>query len=72
MLARLNDAWPGFNLSVDNFVANVTDVCVCCTVTADLGLMGKAVHHFFVVENGLDVSFDRYWDSAYWAAHCKI
>ena len=71
MLARLNDAWPGFNLSVDNFVANVTEVCGFYTVTADLGLMGKAVHHF-VVENGLEMRFDRYWDSAYWAAHCKI
>jgi len=25
-----------------------------------------------VVENGLEVSFDLYWDSAYWAEHCKI
>jgi len=39
MLARLNDAWPGFNLSVDNFVANVTEVCGFYTVTADGGLM---------------------------------
>jgi len=25
-----------------------------------------------VVEDGLEVSFDLYWDSAYWAEHCKI
>jgi hypothetical protein len=24
------------------------------------------------VEDGLEVSFDLYWDSAYWAEHCKI
>ncbi|MDG1009149.1 MAG: nuclear transport factor 2 family protein, partial [Amylibacter sp.] len=71
MLARLNDAWPGFDLSVDNVVSNDTDVCVFCTFTADGGLSGKGVHHF-VVEDGLEVSFDLYWDSGYWAAHCKI
>jgi ketosteroid isomerase-like protein len=71
MLARLNDAWPGFNLSVDNVVSNDTDVCVFCTFTADGGLSGKGVHHF-VVEDGLEVSFDLYWDSGYWAEHCKI
>ena len=26
MLAKLNDAWPGFNLSVDNVVSNDTEV----------------------------------------------
>jgi len=71
MLARLNDAWPGFNLSVDKVVSNDTDVCVFCTFTADGGLSGKGVHHF-VVEGGLEVSFDLYWDSGYWEAHCKI
>ena len=32
---------------------------------------GKGVHHF-VVNDGLEVSFDLYWDSGYWAEHCKI
>ena len=71
MLARLNDAWPGFNLSVDKVVSDDTNVCVFCTFTADGGLSGKGVHSF-VVEDGLEVSFDLYWDSAYWAEHCKI
>ena len=71
MLARLNDAWPGFNLNVDNVVSNDNEVCVFCTFTADGGLSGKGVHHF-VIEDGLEVSFDLYWDSAYWAEHCKI
>ena len=26
MLARLNDAWPGFNLSVDKVVSDLSDV----------------------------------------------
>ena len=71
MFARLNDAWPGFNLSVDKVVSDDTNVCVFCTFTADGGLSGKGVHSF-VVEDGLEVSFDLYWDSAYWAEHCKI
>ena len=71
MLARLNDAWPGFSLSVDNVISNENDVCVFCTFTADGGLSGKGVHHF-VVEDGLEVSFDLYWNSGYWAEHCKI
>ena len=56
MLARLNDAWPGFNLSVDKVVSDDTNVCVFCTFTADGGLSGKGVHSF-VVEDGLEVSF---------------
>ena len=68
MLARLNDAWPGFNVSVDNIVSNDTDVCAFCTFTADGELSGKGVHHF-VVKDGLEVSFDLYWDSGYWAKH---
>ena len=35
-----------------------------------------APQHFMrspkLVEDGLEVSFDLYWDSAYWAEHCKI
>ena len=71
MLAKLNDAWPGFSLGVDKVVADYKNVCVFCTVTADGGLIGKSVHSF-VVEDGLEVSFDLYWDSAYWAKHAKI
>ena len=71
MLARLNDAWPGFELAIDKLVSNDTDVVVFWTITADGGVCGKAVHHF-VVQDGLEVSFDLYWDSAYWADHCKI
>lgn len=71
MLGRLNDAWPGFNLDIDKMVSNDTDVVVFCTITADGGLSGKAVHHF-VVKDGLEVSFDLYWDSGYWSKHCKI
>ena len=71
MLAKLNDAWPGFSLGVDKVVADDKNVCVFCTVTADGGLIGKGVHSF-VVEDGLEVSFDLYWDSAYWAKHAKI
>ena len=52
-------------------VSNETDVCVFCTFTADGGLIGKGVHHF-VVEDGLEVSFDLYWNSSYWAKHSKI
>jgi len=32
---------------------------------------GKGVHHF-VVQDGLEVSFDLFWDSGYWGVHCKI
>ncbi len=71
MLAKLNDAWPGFSLGVDKVVADDKNVCVFCTVTADGGLIGKSVHSF-VVEDGLEVSFDLYWDSAYWAKQAKI
>ena len=71
MLAKLNDAWPGFSLGVDKVVADDKNVCVFCTVTADGGLIGKGVHSF-VVEDGLEVSFDLYWDSAYLAKHAKI
>ncbi len=71
MLAKLNDAWPGFSLGVDKVVADDKNVCVFCTVTAGGGLIGKGVHSF-VVEDGLEVSFDLYWDSAYWAKHAKI
>ena len=71
MLAKLNDAWPGFSLGVDKVVADDKNVCVFCTITADGGLIGKGVHSF-VVEDGLEVSFDLYWDSAYWAKHAKI
>ena len=39
----------------------ITNVCVFCTFTADGGLSGKGVHSF-VVEDGLQVSFDLYWD----------
>lgn len=56
---------------VDKVVSDDTNVCVFCTFTADGGLSGKGVHSF-VVEDGLEVSFDLYWDSAYWAEHCKI
>jgi ketosteroid isomerase-like protein len=71
MFAKLNDAWPGFNLSVDKVVSNATDVVVFCTFTADGDVSGKGVHHF-VVQDGLEVSFDLYWDSGYWGEHCKI
>ena len=71
MLAKLDTAWPGFNLAVDKVVSNDTDVVVFCTFTADGGVSGKGVHHF-VVNDGLEVSFDLYWDSGYWAEHCKI
>ena len=70
MLAKLNDAWPGFNVSVDNFVSNGTDVCAFCTFTADGGLSGKGIHHF-VVKDGLEISFDLFWDGGYWAKHSK-
>jgi|TARA_B110000902_G_C14078757_1_gene502238 ketosteroid isomerase-like protein len=71
MFAKLNDAWPGFSLGVDKVVSDDNNVCVFCTITADGGLSGKGVHSF-VVEDGLEVSFDLYWDSAYWAKHSKI
>ena len=71
MLAKLDTAWPGFNLAVDKVVSNETDVVVFCTFTADGGVSGKGVHHF-VVKDGLEVSFDLYWDSGYWAEHCKM
>ena len=71
MLAKLDTAWPGFNLAVDKVVSNETDVVVFCTFTDDGGESGKGVHHF-VVTDGLEVSFDLYWDSGYWAEHCKI
>ena len=54
-----------------NIVSNDTDVCAFCTFTADGELSGKGVHHF-VVKDGLEVSFDLYWDSGYWAKHSKI
>ena len=66
MFEKLDTAWPGFNLAVDKVVSNETDVVVFCTFTADAGLSGKGVHHF-VVSDGLEVSFDLYWDSGYWA-----
>ena len=69
--ASLDTAWPGFNLAVDKVVSNETDVIVFCTFTADGGLSSKGVHHF-VIEDGLEVSFDLYWDSEYWGKHCKI
>jgi len=56
MLAKLNDAWPGFNLSVDNVVSNATDVVVFCTFTADGGISGKGVHHFVVQDGWKSVS----------------
>ena len=71
MLAKLDTAQPGFNLAVDKVVSNETDVVVFCTFTADGGVSGKGVHHF-VVNDGLEVSFDLYWDSGYWAEHCKL
>ncbi len=71
LFSRLNDAWPGFDLNIDKVVSNDTDVVVFCTVSADGGLSGSAVHHF-VVQDGLEVSFDLFWDSAYWAKNCKI
>ena len=71
MLAKLNDAWPGFSLGVDKVVADDKNVCVFCTFTADGGLIGKG-KSARVVEDGLEVSFDLYWDSAYWAKHAKI
>ena len=40
MLAKLNDAWPGFSLGVDKVVADDKNVCVFCTITADGGLIG--------------------------------
>ena len=67
MLARLDTAWPGFNLAVDKVVSNQTDVVVFCTFTAHGGVSGKGVHHF-VVNDGLEVSFDLYWDSGYWVS----
>lgn len=70
MLAKLNDAWPGFSLGVDKVVADDKNVCVFCTFTADGGLIGKGVHSF-VVEDGLEVSFDLYWDSAYGYLHAQ-
>ena len=71
MFAKLNDAWPGFDVGIDKVVSNETDVTVFCTFTADGGLSSKGVHHF-VIEDGLEVSFDLYWDSEYWGKHCKI
>ena len=71
VLSRLNDAWPEFMPNIDKVVANETDVVVFCSCTADGGLSGKAVHHF-VVKDELQFSFDIYWDSEYWAQHCKI
>ena len=50
---------------------NEKTVVVFCTFTADGGVSGKGVHHF-VVNDGLEVSFDLYWDSGYWAEHCKL
>ena len=71
MFEKLDTAWPGFNLVVDKVVSNKTDVVVFCTFTADAGLSGRVVHQF-VVNDGLEVSFDLYWDSGYWAEHCTI
>ena len=71
MFAHLNDAWPGFDVNIDKVVSNETDVVVFCTITADGGLSGSAVHHF-VVRDGLEGSFDLFWDSAYWGKNCKI
>ena len=71
ILSNLNDAWPGFNLTVDNVVSNETDVVVFCTFTADGDLSGKGVHHF-VVKDELQFTFDLYWDGEYWGKHCKI
>ena len=71
MFAHLNDAWPGFDVNIDKVVSNDTDVVVFCTITADGDLSGSAVHHF-VVRDGLEVSFDLFWDSAYWGKNCKI
>ena len=71
MFEKLDTAWPGFNLAVDKVVSNETEVIVFCTFTADAGLSGKGVNHF-VVNDGLEVSFNLYRDSGYWVEHCKI
>ena len=71
VLSNLNDAWPGFNLTVDNVISNKTDVVVLCTFRADGDLSGKGVHHF-VVKDELQFSFDLYWDGEYWGKNCKI
>ena len=71
MLAKLDTAWPGFNLAVDKVVSNETDVVVFCTFTAAGGVSEKGAHHFVVID-GLEVSFDLYWDSEYCVEHCKI
>ena len=71
MFSKLNDAWPGFDINIDKTVSNETDVVVFLTVTADGGLSGKAVHHF-VVEDGLEVSFNIFNNSEYWGKHCQL
>ena len=59
MFAHLFDAWLGFDVNIDKIVSNDTEVVVFCTITADSGLSGSAVHHF-VARDGLEVSFDLF------------
>ena len=61
VLAKLDKAWPGFNLDIEKVVSNETDVCVFVNITAE-NLNSKSIHHF-VIKDGLEVEFNLYDDS---------
>ena len=70
VLAKLNDAWPGFNLDIGKVVSNDTDVCVFMNVIAE-NLEANSMHHS-VVKDGLEIEFNVYDDSQLMAAAIQI
>ncbi len=58
ILAKLDKAWPGFNLDIEKVVSNETDVCVFVNITAE-NFNSNSIHHF-VIKDGLEVEFNLY------------